>query len=87
MTEQSTTSDLLEAGQITDDDVSAVIHAFVTDPREGLFDLGSDYRLNVAETIDEGPLVCEILRRVDASDDMKRAAVRVAVLLGTPVKA
>ena len=87
MTEQSTTIDLIAAGQITDDDVAAAIHAFVRDPREGLFDLGNDYRLNVAETIDEGPLVCEILRRVDASDDMKRAAVRVAVLLGTPVKA
>ena len=87
MTEQSTTIELIAAGQITDDDVSAAIHAFVHDPREGLFDLGNDYRLNVAETIDEGPLVCEILSRVDASDDMKRAAIRVAILMGTPVKA
>ena len=87
MTEHSTTGDLLAAGEITDDAVTAVVYAFVTDPREGLFDLGSDYQLNVAEAIDESPLVCEILRRADASDDMKQAAVRTAVLQGTPMKA
>ena len=87
MIERATTANLLATQQITEDDVSAVISAFVGDPRPGLFDLAAGYRVNVAGAIDEGPLLRELLGRAGASELLKRSTVRVAVMQAVPERA
>lgn len=84
MSERLTTAGLLATQQITEDDIAALVSAFVSDPRPGLIDLAAGYRVDVAGAIDEGLLLRELLGRTGASDMLKRSTVRVAVLQAVP---
>ena len=87
MSERPTTADLLAEQQISEDDIVALVAASVSDHRPGPLDLALGYRMDVADAIDSGTLMREILGRAGASDMLKRSAVRAALMQALPVKA
>ena len=86
MAESPTTSKLLEAGAISEDDVWQAVETFITDPATGMVHLGSGYSLDLHAAIEASVLAKDLLSKPDADDHLKRAAVRTAILLARPEK-
>ena len=80
------TIDLFEAGDIVDDDVRGVIEAFIARPRRRIFQFGTGYRIDVAAAVAAHPFARQLMRQPWASDDLRRAAIRAAILLARPEK-
>ena len=78
------TLDLLATLDIVDDDVSAVVDAYVADPRPRMIAFGDGYRIDPAAAVAAHPFANQLLRQPWAADDLRRAAVRAAILLARP---
>ncbi|MGU3402156.1 hypothetical protein [Methylobacterium brachiatum] len=75
-----------KAKAIVDDDVAKAVNAYMADPKTGLHPLGDDYQLDLAETVEGHPWAKAEVARADASENLKRHAVRTAILLAYPKK-
>ena len=80
------TIDLCEAGDIVDDDVCGVIEAFIVRPKRRIFQFGNGYRIDVAAAVAAHPFARSIMQQRWASVDLRRAALRAAILLARPTK-
>lgn len=78
------TIDLLNTLHIVDDDVSAVVEAYMADPDVGPVAFGEGFRINPAIAIAGHPFARTLMGQLWASDDLRRAAVRAAILLAQP---
>ena len=78
------TLDLLVTLRIVDDDVTAVVDAYLADPSCGNVRFGEGYRIDPASAVEEHPFAATLMRRSWAGDDLRRAAVRAAVMLAVP---
>lgn len=81
------TLDLLTTLHIVDDDVKAVVDAFMADPDGGPVDFGEGFRINPAVAVAHHPFAKTLISEPWASADLRRAAVRAAVLLARPERA
>lgn len=76
--------DLLATLHVVDDDVAAVVDAYMADPQVGSVDFGEGYRIDPAAAVAGHPFARALMVQPWASDDLRRAAVRAAILLARP---
>lgn len=81
------TIDLLRTLSIVDGDVAGVVNAFMADPSRGVILFGEGYEIDVAKAVADHPFAAALLAKPWAGDDLRRAAVRAAILLTSPRKA
>ncbi|KAB1068747.1 hypothetical protein [Methylobacterium planeticum] len=86
MAESPTIGELYKAKAITADDVVAAVEAYMADPTTTLFVMGEGYGLNLSEAVRSHPWSRTTVASAEASDHLKRAAVRTAILLARPEK-
>jgi len=67
-------------GLVTEDDVSALVDAAVAIPSAKRLDVGEAYTLNLANFLRAHAFVGKTLRDSDASEALKKAALRKAIL-------
>ncbi|WP_144426393.1 hypothetical protein [Methylobacterium sp. ARG-1] len=78
------TLDLLETLRIVDDDVTAVVDAYLANPSCGTVYFGEGYRIDPALAVAEHPFAGTLMRQPWAGEELRRAAVRAAVMLAVP---
>lgn len=78
------TLDLLATLHVVDDDVAAVVETYMADPQSGPVDFGEGFRIDPAAAVAGHPFAKTLMRQPWASDDLRRAAVRAAILLAQP---
>jgi hypothetical protein len=87
MAENPTTGDLFKAKAILEADVVAAVDAFMTDPTITAFLFGDGYQINLADAVSSHEWAKVTAANKDATDHLKRVAVRAAILLARPEKA
>jgi hypothetical protein len=87
MTKNPTVGDLLKQGRVTEDDVRAAVEALLSGPATRHLAVGQTYRLYVGSSLRQGGFLGKTLRDPEASEGLKRAACRKAILLARPEKA
>ena len=78
------TLDLLTSLHVVNDDVSAVVEAYMVNPAIGTVTFGEGYRIDPAAAVAGHPFAKALMVQPWASDDLRRAAVRAAILLAQP---
>ena len=78
------TLDLLPTLAIVDDDVAAVVDAYMADRGVGPVAFGEGYRIDPAAAVEAHPFARTLIEQPWASAELQRAAVRAAVLLARP---
>ena len=81
------TLDLLETLAIVDDDLTAAVNAYMADPGCGSITFGKGYRIDPAAAVAEHPFASTLMRQPWADEELRRAAVRAAVMLAQPERA
>ena len=81
------TLDLFTTLDIVDDDVSAVVDAYLADPGLGTVAFGEGYRINSAAAVASHPFARTLIAQLWADARLRRAAIRAAVLLAEPERA
>lgn len=81
------TLDLLNNFEIVDDDVTAAVNAYLADPGCGPISFGEGFRIDPAAAVAEHPFANTVMRQPWANDELRRAAVRAAVMLAQPQRA
>ena len=78
------TLDLFDTLDIVDDDVAAVVNAYMADPASGPVSFGEGYRIDPAAAIADHPFAKTLIGQPWASLELRRAAVRAAIMLAKP---
>ena len=78
------TLDLLTSLHVVDDDVSAVVEAYMVNPDIGTVTFGEGFRIDPAAAVAGHPFAKALMVQPWASDELRRAAVRAAILLAQP---
>jgi hypothetical protein len=78
------TLDLFDTLDIVDDDVAAVVDAYMADPRSGSVAFGDGYRIDPAVAVASHPFASTLIKQPWASAELRRAAVRAAIMLAQP---
>ncbi|KQU17727.1 hypothetical protein ASG63_09565 [Methylobacterium sp. Leaf94] len=84
MAENPTTGDLYKAKTILEADVAAAVDAYMADPTSTAFLFGDGYRINLADAVSSHEWSKVTVANKDATEHLKRAAVRTAILLARP---
>ncbi|KQP10119.1 hypothetical protein ASF28_02880 [Methylobacterium sp. Leaf99] len=79
-----TTGELFKAKAVTETDIAAAVDAFMADPSKSTFLFGEGYRIDLAEAVRAHEWASVTAVNKDATDHLKRAAVRTAILLARP---
>jgi len=87
MAENPTTGALFKAKVMLEADVDAAVDAFMTDPTTTAFLFGDGYRLNLVEAVSSHEWAKVTVANHEATEHLKRVAVRTAILLARPEKA
>ncbi|MDR7040474.1 hypothetical protein J2X36_005257 [Methylobacterium sp. BE186] len=86
MADEHTTGGLFKAKAITEDEVFAAVDAYMADPTTALFIMGDGYGLDLNAAVRSHAWAAQTVANPDATDHLKRAAVRTAILLARPEK-
>ena len=86
MAENPTTGELYKAKAILDADVVSAVDAFMTDPSTTAFLFGDSYQIDLAEAVRSHERASVIMGNTDATEHLKRTAVRTAILRARPLK-
>lgn len=78
------TYNLLTTLDIVDDDVTAVVEAYMVNPSVGVVAFGDGYRIDPAAAVAAHPFTRALLGQPWADPDLRRAAVRAAIMLARP---
>ena len=78
------TLDLLATLHVVDDDVSAIVEAYMANSDIGAVAFGEGFRIDPAAAIAEHPFARTLMGQPWASDELRRASVRAAILLARP---
>ena len=81
MAKRPMTLDLFVTLDIVDDDVSAVVEAYLADPTSRTMKFGEGYRINPAAAVASHPFARTLISQPWADVGLRRAAVRAAILL------
>lgn len=84
MAKRPMTLDLFVTLDIVDDDVSAVVDAYLADPTSRTMKFGEGYRINPAAAVASYPFARTLISQPWADVGLRRAAVRAAILLAEP---
>jgi hypothetical protein len=87
MAENPTTGDLYKAKAILDADIVATVDAFMAEPTTTTFLFGDGYRIDLAEAVSCHEWAKVTVANKEATEHLKRVAVRTAILLARPEKA
>ena len=87
MATNPTTGELFKAKSLTDADIDAAVDAFMADPTTTLFVLKDGYRIDLAAAVRTHEWASVTVGTKDATEHLKRVAVRTAILLSRPEKA
>lgn len=79
-----TTGELFTAKAVTEADIVAAVNAFMADPSTSAFLFGEGYRIDLAEAVRMHEWASVTTANEKATDHLKRAAVRTAILLVRP---
>ena len=86
MAEKPTTGELYKAKALIEDDVAAAVDAFMAAPSTTDFLFGDGYRIDLAEAVRSHEWASVTVDNKDATEHLKRVAVRTAILLARPGK-
>lgn len=86
MAENPTTGELYKVKAILEDEVVAAVDVFMRDPTVSLFRFNDGHTLDVAAAVKAHPWAKATVASQEASEHLRRAAVRTAILLARPVK-
>lgn len=86
MSENLTTGELYKAKAILEADVVAAVDTFMADPTTTAFLFGDGYRIDLAEAVHSHEWASVTVGTKDATEHLKRTAVRTAILLARPVR-
>ncbi|MGU3668435.1 hypothetical protein ACLBX9_30000 [Methylobacterium sp. A49B] len=78
------TLDLLATLHVVDEDITAVVEAYLANPQSGPINFGEGFRIDPAAAVAGHPFARTLMSQPWASDDLRRAAVRAAILLAQP---
>ena len=78
------TIDLLATLHIVDDDVAAVVDAYMADPQQGMVRFGEDFEIDPAVALAAHPFASQLMGQPWAGEELRRAAVRAAIMLARP---
>ena len=81
------TLDLFTTLDIVDDDVSAVVDAYLADPRPGTVAFGEGYRIDPAAAVAAHPFARTLIAQPWADARLRRVVIRAAILLAEPEQA
>lgn len=84
MARRPMTLDLFATLDIIDDDVSAVVNAYLADPTSRSVSFGVGYRIDPAAAVASHPFARTLMGQPWADEALRRAAVRAAILLAEP---
>ncbi|MGH1574994.1 hypothetical protein ACRAWG_35570 [Methylobacterium sp. P31] len=84
MAKRPMTLDLFTTLDIVDDDVSAVVDAYLAVPTPRSVEFGEGYRINPAAAVASHPFARTLMDQPWADAGLRRAAVRAAILLAEP---
>lgn len=87
MTHFPTVSTLLESMTVMNHHVDSAIEAYFADPRISSHPIAIGYTLDLAAAVKERLWVSEVVGDAEADLDLKRGAVRTAILLAQVQKA
>ena len=74
------TIDLLATLHIVDDDVAAVVDAYMADPQQGMVRFGEDFEIDPAVALAAHPFASQLMGQPWAGEELRRAAVRAAIM-------
>ncbi|WP_050736088.1 hypothetical protein [Methylobacterium sp. ARG-1] len=78
------TLDLFATLDIVETDVAAVVNAYMADPTTGPVSFGDGYRIDPAAAVADHPFANTLIGQPWASAELRRAAVRAAIMLAQP---
>ena len=78
------TIDLLAALHIVEDDLASVVDAYMADPQRGTVRFGEGYEIDPAVALAAHPFASQLIRQPWAGEELRRAAVRAAIMLARP---
>ena len=81
---QRLTFELLSTLEIVDDDVMAVVDAYMANPKCGPVSFGEGYRIDPGVAVAEHRFATTVMRQPWADKELRRAAVRAAIMLAEP---
>jgi len=84
MLQDPMTLDLLATLDVVDDDVTAVVEAYMADPQRGMVAFGDGYRIDPAKAVDAHPFARRLMAQPWAGEELQHAAVRAAIMLASP---
>ncbi|WP_081437822.1 hypothetical protein [Methylobacterium radiotolerans] len=87
MAKRPMTLDLFTTLDIVDDDVSAVVDAYLADPTPGSVAFGDGFRIDPAAAVASHPFARTLIDQPWADAGLRRAAIRAAILLAEPERA
>lgn len=86
MAENPTTGEHYKAKAILEADVVAAVDAFMADPTTTAFLFGDGYQIDLSEAVSSHEWAKVTVANKEATEHLKRAAVRTAILLARPEK-
>lgn len=87
MAKRPMTLDLFATLDILDDDIAAVVDAYLANPTSGPVSFGDGYRIDPAAAVADHPFAETLIGQPWASAELRRAAVHAAVLMAQPERA
>ena len=78
------TLDLLAMLHIVEDDVTAVVDAYMADPQQGMVRFGEGFEIDPAVALAAHPFASRLMEQPWAGEELRRAAVRAAIMLARP---
>ncbi|MHC2106441.1 hypothetical protein [Methylobacterium sp. CM6246] len=78
------TLDLFATLDIVEADVTAVVNAYMANPTSGTISFGKNYRIDPAAAIVDHPFANTLIGQRWVSPELRRAAMRAAIMLAQP---
>ncbi len=82
-----TVGELFKAKAVTDEQVNAAVEAYRADPGTTAHPIADGYSLDLGGAVAGHPWASEVVANTESSENLKRAAVRTAILLARAEKA
>ena len=86
MATNPTTGELYKAKAVTEADIVTAVDAFMADPTTTAFLFGEGFSIDLAEAVRSHEWASVTVGTKDATEHLKRLAVRTAILLARPEK-
>ena len=86
MADPQTIGELFKAKLILEAEMAAAVEAYFADPKTAQFVFAGGYSIDLMSAVRAQPSAKKLISDPDASEGLKRGAIRRAILLARPVK-